>query len=138
MTGTSSAYFDTEMAWWRDYVGDVGFLPFTPWFIMAGRYLGAFGIVLVTAVLFALILWLSGRHVRVLGRDLHLYTISYLAYLVAVFLPQQSLFRMLLPLSPLLGHPALSATPRRRRRTLVTCIALQPVAILLFWFVWPA
>lgn len=138
VTGSSSAYFDTEMAWWRDYIGDISFLPFTPWFLMASRYLGAFGVVLVTAVLFGLILWLSGKQVRLLGRDIHLYTIAYLAYLVAVFLPQQSLFRMLLPLSPLLGHPALTATPLRRRRTLTACIALQPVAILLFWFVWPA
>ncbi|MFD3444057.1 mannosyltransferase family protein [Microbacteriaceae bacterium 4G12] len=138
VTGSRSAYFDTEMAWWRDYVGEVGFVPFTPFFLMASHYLGAFGVVMVSAVLFGAILWLSGRQVRRLGLDLHLYTISYVAYLVAVFLPQQSLFRMLLPLSPLLGLPALSATPQRRRRMLTACIALQPVAILLFWFVWPA
>jgi hypothetical protein len=138
VTGSSSAYFDTEMAWWRDYIGDVSFLPFTPWFVMAERYLGSFGIVMVTALIFGLILWLSSRKIRAVGRDLHLYTIGYVAYLIAVFLPQQSLFRMLLPLSPLLGHPVLSATPQRRRRMLAGCIALQPVAILLFWFVWPA
>jgi hypothetical protein len=138
VTGSSSAYFDTEMAWWRDYIGDVSFVPFTPWFVMAERYLGAFGIVMVTALFFAVTLWLCGKQIRVLGRDLHLYAIGYIAYLVAVFLPQQSLFRMLLPLSPLLAHPALTATPRRRRRMLAACIALQPVAILLFWFVWPA
>jgi Gpi18-like mannosyltransferase len=136
-TGDPSAYFDTETAWWRDYIGHIHFFPFTPWFVFANNYWGVIGILLVIAVLAAFAWWFTRRSVRALGADLRSYVFSYVAYLVAVFLPQQSLFRMLLPLSPLLGHPALSSTPRRRGITLAISLALQPVGILLFWVVWP-
>jgi hypothetical protein len=137
VTGDPSAYFETELAWWSDYIGRVTFLPFTQWFLFARHYWGAVGVVLVVALLAAFAWWLSRRSVRAIGTDLLGYTASYTAYLVAVFLPQQSLFRMLLPLSPLLGHPVLSRSPRNRRITLAVCVALQPVGILLFWVIWP-
>jgi hypothetical protein len=44
---------------------------------------------------------------------------------------------MLLPLSPLLGHPGLSRTRRRRVTTLLVSVALQPIAIFLLWVVYP-
>lgn len=137
ITGKPNAYFDTESAWWRDYVGQIHFFPFTPWFIFSGHYWGFLGILIVIAVLTGFVWWFSARPNRVFGPDIRGYTFSWVAYLVAVFLPQQSLFRMLLPLSPLLGHPALSRSPRRRRITLAICIILQPVGILLFWVIWP-
>jgi hypothetical protein len=137
VTGNPSAYFDTELAWWRDYLGVVHFLPFTPWFIFAGHYWGGLGVSVVVLALAAFTWWLTRPSTRGLGPDLIAYTASYVAYLVAVFLPQQSLFRMLLPLSPLLGAPVLSRTPRSRRITLGVCVALQPVAILLLWVIWP-
>lgn len=132
-----TAYFETETAWWRDYIGNIHFFPFTPWFIFAGHYLGAVGVVIVIATLIGFAFWISRPSVRVLGTDLLAYTATYFAYLVAVFLPQQSMFRMLLPLSPLLGHPALSRSPRSRRITFAVSIALQPVGILLFWVIYP-
>jgi hypothetical protein len=137
VTGNPSAYFDSELAWWRDYLSVAHFLPFTPWFIFAGHFWGTFGVAFVVLVLAAFAWWLTRPSTRVLGPDLIGYTASYVAYLVAVFLPQQSLFRMLLPLSPLLGAPALSRTPRGRCITLGVCVALQPVAILLLWVIWP-
>jgi hypothetical protein len=136
-TGKANAYFDTESAWWRDYIGQIHFFPFTPWFVFASHYWGFLGLLLVVTVLAGFAWWFTARSNRVLGPDIRAYTFGWVAYLVAVFLPQQSLFRMLLPLSPLLGHPALSRSPRRRRITLAVCILLQPVAILLFWVVWP-
>jgi hypothetical protein len=137
VTGDSGTYFNTEFAWWRDYIGSVHFLPFTPWFVFAGHYLGFLGIVIVVALLAGFVIWFTRRSTRALGTDLRAYTLSYIGYLVAVFLPQQSLFRMLLPLSPLLGAPVLSRTVRARVITLSSCIALQPVGILLFWVIWP-
>jgi Gpi18-like mannosyltransferase len=136
-TGNPSAYFETETAWWRDYIGQIHFFPFTPWFVFAGHYWGAVGILLVLAVLAGFVVWFTRPSARRLGSDIRGYTLAWVAYLVAVFLPQQSLFRMLLPLSPLLGHPALSRTRRRQRVTLAVCLALQPVGILLFWVIWP-
>jgi hypothetical protein len=137
VTGNPDAYFDSELAWWRDYIGQLHFVPFTPWFVFAGHYWGVIGVVLVLAVIGGLLWWLTRRSMRVLGLDLLAYIGSYLAYLIAVFLPQQSLFRMLLPLSPLLGHPVLSRTRKSSVITLCVCVALQPVGILLFWVIWP-
>ncbi|MCU1583886.1 MAG: hypothetical protein JWM49_442 [Microbacteriaceae bacterium] len=137
ITGNPSAYFDTELAWWRDYISVAHFLPFTPWFTFAGHYWGVFGVTLVVLVLAAFAWWLTRPSARALGPDLIGYAASYAAYLVAVFLPQQSLFRMLLPLSPLLGEPVLSRTTRSRRITLSVSVLLQPVAILLLWVIWP-
>jgi hypothetical protein len=70
--------------------------------------------------------------VRSLGSDLVAFSSSYLLYLVAVFLPQQSLFRVLMPLAPLMAAPA--GHPVRVRALAVVFIALQPVAIVLVWF----
>ena len=37
----------------------------------------------------------------------------------------------------LFGQPWLSATRRRALVVLGTCVALQPVVVLLLWVVWP-
>ncbi len=74
---------------------------------------------------------------RVLGDEILAFTGSYGAYLVAVFLPQQSLLRLLLPLSPLLGAPVLTRSVVIRRIALGVFIASQPVAIALLWFLGP-
>jgi hypothetical protein len=45
---------------------------------------------------------------------------------------------MLLPLSPLLGHPGLSRTPRRRWTVLlVGALPVQAFAIFWLWVVYP-
>jgi hypothetical protein len=137
VTHDPSAYFDTETAWWTGYIGHTNFIPFTPWFIFADVSWGWAGIAFVVLLLAAYVIWLTRPSMRVMGDDLLAYSGSYIAYLVAVFLPQQSIIRMLLPLSPLLGHPALSSSRRRRVITLGVSILLQPIAIVLFWVVYP-
>jgi Gpi18-like mannosyltransferase len=137
VTGTPNAYFDTEVAWWSDYLGTARFIPFTPWFVFAGHYWGFIGVAIVVLAIGGFLLWLTRPHVKELGDDIRSYTFGYVAYLVAVFLPQQSVFRMLLPLSPALGHRALTRSRARRVVSLAVSIALQPVAILLFWVVYP-
>ena len=47
----------------------------------------------------------------------------------------ESLFRLLLPLAPLLGDPAIARSKPLRRGLLAVSVALQPVAIVLLWFV---
>lgn len=138
ITGDPSGYFDTELAWWRAYLGRVIFVPFTPFFLFYGDLWGVWGVLLVVLVLAAVAFWLTRRAtMRVYGADLWTFSASYIAYLLAVFLPTQSLFRQLLPLSPLLGHPGLSRTRRRRMITLVAAVALQAVAIFALWVVFP-
>ncbi|GAA3590266.1 hypothetical protein GCM10022198_12710 [Klugiella xanthotipulae] len=135
VTGYPDAYLETELAWWTGFVGRQHFAPLTPWFVMSTRYLGWWGAVLVLAVAAGFAAWLLRRRIRPLGHELLTFSGSYALYLVAVFLPQQSLFRMVLPMAPLLGDPALSATRARRVTLLCVGIALQPVAIVLLWFV---
>jgi hypothetical protein len=134
VTGHPGAYLETELSWWTGFVGRQQFAPLTPWFVMSGRYLGIAGFALVVGVLAGYAWWLSRRSLRSCGHEFTAWGASYGLYLVAVFLPQQSLFRMLLPLAPLLGDPALT----QRRATpwilLVTGLVLQAVAIVLLWF----
>lgn len=135
VTGERDGYFATESSWWRDYIGSDGFVPFTPWFRFGaamGGWLGVAAVVLLLAVVVWGLVRRSGR----LGLELQTYTIGWVAYLVAVFLPQQSSFRMLMPLAPLLGDPQLSATRRRVVATIVASVALQVVAIVLLWTLW--
>ena len=77
----------------------------------------------------------AGRlFLKALGIEVTAYAASYALYLFAVFLPQQSLFRLLLPLSPLAGAPGLTRNVRARSIVLAVCVVLQPVALLLLWF----
>ncbi len=137
LTGDPSGYFDTELGWWRQYLGRVIFVPWTPFFLLYGSLWGVWGILLVAVVLAAVIFWLTRPSTRAIGVDLWTFTVMYIAYLTAVFLPTQSLIRMLLPLSPLLGHPALSRTRRRAWTTLLVGIPLQAFSVFWLWVVYP-
>ncbi|MFG6403464.1 hypothetical protein [Microbacterium sp. P04] len=135
VTGTRDAYIRTETGWWLKSVGNDDFIPLTPWFRQAGTHLGIIGIILVIALMvgFGMLLW--SRSVRRLGIVIVAFAFSYGLYLFAVFLPQQSTFRLMVPLSPLLGDQRLSSTPRRRGAILVGCIALQALCVWALWTV---
>ncbi|WP_186317562.1 hypothetical protein [Curtobacterium sp. 9128] len=134
VTGRPDAYLDTELSWWVGFVGRQHFAPLTPWFVMAGRWLGPVGIVLVVAVLAGAVWFFRRRDVRALGPEVLGFAASYVLYLVAVFLPQQSLPRLLMPTAPLLGSDVFVRTRRRATAWLVLGVCLQPVAIVLLWF----
>ncbi len=82
------------------------------------------GIAAVAAVL------LLEPHVGRLGVEVRLWAASYLLYLLAVFLPQSSLFRLLFPLSPLWGAMAQPRSIAWRIGVLVTCLVGQG------WWIW--
>ena len=134
VTGRPGAYLDTELSWWVGFVGRTHFAPLTPWFTMASTWLGALGVVLVVLVLAGAVWFWCRRDVRALGVDVLSFTASYGAYLVAVFLPQQSLPRLLMPMAPLLGSDVFVRTRRRAISWLVVGVCLQPVAVVLLWF----
>jgi len=135
VTGVPDAYLRTELSWWTGFVGHVSFVPLTPWFIFANTYLGIGGILLVASVLAGLCWLLTRRSVRVLGVEIVGFSSAYLLYLIAVFLPQQSTFRLLMPLAPLGAARGLTEYRAPRRALLFGGMALQPVALVLLWFV---
>lgn len=134
VTGFPGAYLQTELSWWTGFVGRVAFIPLTPWFVFTVKYASVFGALLVFTAIVAFVWMLTRPSVRALGTEVVAYAASLGLYLFAVFLPQQSLFRLLLPLSPLLGAPGLTHSRRARSIVLGVGIALQPVAIVLLWF----
>lgn len=133
VTGVPNAYIRTELGWWLGAVGNDPFVPFTPWFRQAGTHLGIFGIALVIALMVGFVMLIWARSVRRLGLVVVSYALSYGLYLFAVFLPQNSTFRLMVPLSPILGAEPFSSTPRRRNWILVSCIVLQVVAVWTLW-----
>ncbi|PZF53840.1 hypothetical protein DEJ23_14175 [Curtobacterium sp. MCSS17_008] len=134
VTGRPDAYLETELSWWVGFVGRQDFAPLTPWFTMASTWLGALGVVLVVVVLAGAVWLWTRRGVLALGADVVAFTAAYALYLVAVFLPQQSLPRLLMPTAPLLGADVFTGTRRRTMVWLAVGVCLQPVAIVLLWF----
>ncbi len=59
--------------------------------------------------------------------------LAYVLSLVAVFLPQQSLFRLFLPTAPALVMRVCTGSRRRVLVTASVSVALQPVAVMLLW-----
>ncbi|MCJ1715028.1 hypothetical protein [Curtobacterium sp. VKM Ac-2922] len=136
VTGTPDAYVLTELAWWRDIIGVVEFVPLTPSFLLGWSLGGVLGVAVV-AVALGTVTVVAVRRSRGAALPLRAAVLSYGLYVVAVFLPQQSLFRLLLPAAPALGSSTFTGT---RRRFVVTCgvfVALQPVAIVFLWLTWP-
>jgi len=136
VTGSMTAYTDTELAWRAPYIGYQHLIPFAPWVQGANWWLGvpSGAIVLACAVLlFALAM--ASPWVRRLGPDLRFWIISYTLYLLAVFFPQSSTFRLLVPFFPLLGALAVPRSPVYRAALILVFIAGQWGWIHIAWFV---
>ena len=109
-------------------------MPFTAWFSSAEWWLGApWGYIVVAALIagFGVMLFLPA--VRRLGTDLRLWVLSYGLYLLAVFFPQSSTFRLLMPMHPLLGALAQPRSRLYRITVVLLCILGQWGWLLLCW-----
>ncbi|MBA8991172.1 hypothetical protein FHW23_002437 [Curtobacterium pusillum] len=136
-TGSPNAYLETEMSWWVNFIGRVDFTPLTPWFLIASRWLGVGGVLIVVFLLVAYPVWLLRRSTRRLGFTTVIYSAAYALYIFAVSLPMASTPRLLMPLAPLFGSPELVAKPWLRW-TLVVCAVLgQPVLVAVLWLLGP-
>ncbi|MDR6172410.1 hypothetical protein [Curtobacterium sp. SORGH_AS_0776] len=137
VTGSPNAYLETEMSWWVNFIGRVDFMPLTPWFLIAGRWLGVGGVLIVVFLLVSYPVWLLRRSTRRLGFTTVVFSASYALYVFAVSLPMASTPRLLMPLAPLFGSPELVAKPWMRW-TLVVCAVLgQPVLVAVLWLLGP-
>ncbi|WIB76593.1 hypothetical protein DEJ28_13140 [Curtobacterium sp. MCPF17_002] len=136
-TGSPNAYLETEMSWWVNFIGRVDFMPLTPWFLIAARWLGVGGVLIVVFLLVSYPVWLLRRSTRKLGFTTVVFSASYALYIFAVSLPMASTPRLLMPLAPLFGSPELVAKPWMRW-TLVVCAVLgQPVLVAVLWLLGP-
>ncbi|AMB60450.1 hypothetical protein AWU67_09170 [Microterricola viridarii] len=133
-TGDLMSYTDTELAWRAPYIGHRELLPFTPWFQSADWWLGSpRGPILVVLLIVAFVAFMFTPAVKRLGVDLRLWVASYALYLLAVFFPQSSVFRLLMPFFPLLGALAVPRSRIYRVLLLLVCVALQWGWLLIAW-----
>jgi hypothetical protein len=133
-TGDPGAYLATELAWRRNWVIDppTTFTPFEGFVSGAHMWARQWGIgegaaLLLLAVLIVAVaaLLLFEPHVQRLGADLRLWAASYLVYLLAVFFPQTSIFRLLVPVTPLWGAVAMPRSLGWRLGVLGACLIGQ-------------
>jgi hypothetical protein len=73
--------------------------------------------------------------VRRIGVDLRLWLAGYAIYLLAVFFPQTSTFRLLMPLAPALGAVAIPRSRGYRISLIVLGIVGQVVWMYFCWWV---
>lgn len=136
-TGRPDAYFATELAW-RAWTGNGGELKLLePWFFMAQFYFGNFGwVVLLGLIGFAAWLMFTDS-VKRLGNEMRLWVSSYFLYLLLVFLPQSSTFRLLLPAFPLAAALAWKThnTSKVQKGVIIAAgIFLQMVWLYICWY----
>lgn len=140
-TGQPSAYTETELAWRSTYVGYQPLLPFSPWLLAAGFWAPWFGVPIwllvafVAVVLIVFALYLFTPSARRLGVDVRFWVASYLLYLLAVFFPQSSTFRILMPAFPILGAVAQPRSRVYRVAIVLACIAGQIGWVYIGWWV---
>ena len=136
VTGSLTAYTDTELAWRMPYIGYRELVPLTPWFLGAQFWVpGPLGVVLLILLIAAFVAFLLSPPVKRLGVDMRFWVASYALYLLAVFFPQSSTIRLLLPIFPLLGALAQPRSRVYRVALVLLCVAGQVGWIHIAWWV---
>lgn len=135
-TGVPDAYTDTELSWRTGAGNSTHFVPFSGFFESGIYRFGALvGIVAVVIVMAACVAMFFLPVVRRLGVDIRLWSAAYLLYLFAVFFPQSSTERLLLPLFPLIGALALPTSRVWRIAITVIFFGLQMAWLWQGWHV---
>ncbi len=136
-TGSLTAYTDTELAWRAGYIGYGELIPFAAWIQGAefwlrfpeGPWIVAAGLVFLVGLFLVLV------RARRLPVDLRFWSASYMIYLLAVFFPQSSTFRLLVPLFPALGALAIPSSRVYRVVLVLLFIAGQVAWLQACWLV---
>ncbi|AZZ50468.1 hypothetical protein [Rathayibacter rathayi] len=141
VTGSMTAYTDTELAWRSAYIGYQELLPLTPWF-QGGAWWGSWwfsapgiGIALVVLLLATFLGILAAPWTRKLDLFSRAWVAGYGLYLVAFFFPQSSTFRLLGPMFPLAGALAVPRSPVFRVALVLIGIGGQILWISICWAV---
>lgn len=134
VTGVPDAYLSTELAWRSAYIGYQELMPFMPWMLSSQWWLpGIWGYAALAGIVLAFIIFMLTPAVKKLGVDIRLWLASYGLYLVAVFFPQSSTFRLLAPLFPALGALAAPRSRVYRVVLVIASLALQWGWLLICW-----
>lgn len=143
VTGSPSAYTDTELAWRNVFLGEHELIPFTPWFA-GGAWWGdlwfgspILGMGLTVLAVLGFLTVLSARATRRLDIFSRLWVSGYAIYLFAFFYPQSSTFRILMPMFPLAGALAVPRSVLFRVFVVAASIVGQVVWLLLCWVFTP-
>jgi hypothetical protein len=146
VTGDHDAYTETELSWRVLYLGHYDDLvPFQGWIegadwwlrwihvpFPASLVLGCVGLALLVAIVGVL---LFSPWARRIGVDLRLWIAGYGLYLLAVFFPQSSVFRVLMPMAPALGAVAVPRHAAWRVALVVLGILGQIGWVFIAWWV---
>ena len=133
VTGSATAYVETELSWRSAYIGRQELVPLTTWPIGLEWWFGAWWPLWLVAIVGAAVALLAGPWRRGVALEARLWTIAYLLYLAAVWFPQSSTWRLLMPIFPAAAMLAALRPGWARALLLGACIVLQPVWI---WFCW--
>ncbi len=132
VTGVPTAYTLTELSWRAPYVGWGPLVPFQPWIQGVEWWANwisvpnpVIGVVALVVAVVAFGALLFTRPVKRIGVDLRIWVASWTIYLLAVFFPQSSLFRLFVPAFPLLGPLALPRSIAYRIGIILVMIAGQ-------------
>ncbi len=140
-TGSMTAYTDTELSWRAGYVGYGQLVPFQGWLQGLEFWLRFAGVpasaswplsvvaFVLTIAAFAAFLMLPIT--RRLAIELRLWLVGFALYLLAVFFPQSSTWRLLLPLAPALGAFAVP-----RSRVLRILLVAAGIGLQIVWIDW--
>jgi len=142
VTGEPSAYTDTELAWRAGFIGHQHLVPFASWFQGASWWLGRWGLpepaatvvgaICVVALAGGFAGMLFTRWARRMPVDVRFWLAAYALYLLAVFFPQSSTFRLLVPLAPALG--AFAVPTSRVLRVALIAAGIVGQYLWTYWF----
>ncbi|MEY4310257.1 MAG: hypothetical protein RLZ71_183 [Actinomycetota bacterium] len=127
-TGNFNAYFATENAWRKVWTHSEHLSIFQGWFAAFRGYVGPWlGIPLVLVFVFLAIKLVNSESVKKLGLELRLYIGACFFYVFAVFFPQTSTIRILLPAFPLALAVAVATVdePKRFKAWLLVLLAIS-------------
>lgn len=133
-TGRIDAYTLTEISWRRAYVGTEGFVPFEGWWQGLNWWFDTPIALLLQAGILGVIV-LMAIQLRRFGVEMVAWSIAYPFYLFAVFFPQSSTWRLLIPLFTWVGLAGLIRSWLGRALVILLCILGQWLWLHYCWHI---
>lgn len=139
VTGSFSAYTDTELAWRAVFVGEHELIPFTSWFVggawWGGLWFGSplLGMAITVVLVLVFLTIILSRWTQRLDIFSRSWVAGYAIYLFAFFYPQSSTFRILMPMFPLAGALAIPRSPLFRVTVVVASLVGQVIWLIFCW-----